>query len=314
MKHPSHWPRALIVVLSLLVASTASAATVLRIGWQKGADFALMKARGEFAAALRSQDVSVQWFEFPAGPQMLEALNSGAIDLGEVGETPPVFAQAASGAHLLYVANQPPEPLAEAVLVPKGSPIRSVADLRGKRIALNRGSNVQYFLVKLLRQHGLHYADVHVVYLPPGDAYAAFSNGSVDAWVVWDPYVAAAQYHLGARQLADARGVVPNHAFFIGSRSFVLQHPKVIDEVLEQINRNDSWIQHHTSQAARIIAPQIAQPLLVAEQTLRHWSYGAYLLTPQVTADQQDIADTFFALKLIPRKLDVASVVWTPSR
>lgn len=152
---------------------------VFRIGHQKGW-LSLLKARGTLEKRLSPLGISVSWTEFNAGPVQLEALNVGSIDFGDVGEAPPIFAQAA-GAPLVYAGATVPRPGVEAVVVPKDSPIRSVADLKGKRVAYNKGSNVQYFLVKLLEKHGLKYSDVQSVFLAPPDARAAFEKGAVDA-------------------------------------------------------------------------------------------------------------------------------------
>ena len=124
-------------------------ADALRIGYQKYGTLMLLKAKGTLDKRLAEQGVDVQWTEFPGGPQLLEGLNVGSIDFGVTGETPPVFAQAA-GADLLYVAYEPPAPSSEAILVPKDSPIKSVAELKGKKIVLNKGSNVHYLLVRAL--------------------------------------------------------------------------------------------------------------------------------------------------------------------
>ena len=132
------------------------------------------------------------------------------------------------GADLVYVANQPPGPAGEAIIVPKDSALRSVADLKGRKVALNKGSNVHYLLVKALEKAGLRYTDVQTVFLPPADARAAFERGSVDAWVIWDPFLAAAERQIGARQLADGTGLVSNHQFYLAARPYAEQHPQVI--------------------------------------------------------------------------------------
>src|SRR5574344_2531118 len=168
---------------------------VLRIGYQKGW-LSILRQRGTLEKRLAPLGVQVTWAEFTAGPVQLEALNVGSIDFGNVGDAPPIFAQAA-GAPLVYAATSAPRPGLEAVVVPKNSPIRSVADLKGKRIAYNKGSNVHYFLVKLLEKHGLKYSDVQSVFWAPADARAAFERGAVDAWLIWDPFLAAAQHTLG---------------------------------------------------------------------------------------------------------------------
>jgi len=158
----------------------------LNIGFQKANILALLKARGTLDEALKKQGIAIRWTEFTAGPQMLEGLNIGSIDLAATGDAPPAFAQAAK-ADLIYLAHNIPNPKTEAILVPKDSTIQSVADLKGKRVALNKGSDVNYLLVEALKKAGLSYHDITPVYLVPSDARAAFQRGSVDAWVIWDP-------------------------------------------------------------------------------------------------------------------------------
>ena len=177
------------------------------------------------------------WTEFPAGPQLLEAVNVGAIDFGNTGEAPPIFAQAA-GAPLVYVAHEPPAPRGEAILVPKDSPIKTVADLKGKKVALNKGSNVHYLLVRALERAGLKYSDIEPVFLAPADARAAFERGSVHAWVIWDPFQAAAEAATGARTLADGTGIVANHQFYLAADKFVDASPRVLDALLGAVERS----------------------------------------------------------------------------
>lgn len=193
-----------------LPAHAADATKEVRIGYQKYGTLTLLKGRGTLEKRLREKNIAVKWTEFPAGPQLLEGLNVGSIDFGTVGEAPPIFAQAA-GANLVYVGNEPPSPSSEAIVVPKGSNLRSLADLKGKKIALNKGSNVHFLLVKALEKAGIAYTDIQPVYLPPADARAAFERGAVDAWVIWDPFLAAAEKQLGARVLIDGKGLAANH-------------------------------------------------------------------------------------------------------
>ncbi|GAA5231558.1 sulfonate ABC transporter substrate-binding protein [Verticiella sediminum] len=292
-------------------ALAQGAQRTLRVGWQKGSNLAILKARGNLDERLRSEGVNVRWVEFTAGPQMLEALNVGGIDFACVGETPPVFAQAA-GADLVYVANEPPAPLAEKVLVPKDSPIRSVAELKGKRVALNRGSNVHYLLVKLLEREGLGYGDVTVALLPPAEARAAFENGSIDAWVIWDPFAQAAVGQIGARVLADGDGVVKNYNFYLSTRPYAQQHADVLRWALEEVRKTGDWTTQNFDAAAQILAPQIGLSPEITRAALENYAYGVTPIAEEVVANQQAIADTFADLKLIPRRLDVSTVIWTP--
>src|SRR5215475_10744085 len=232
-------------VLSLsAVAVTVGASygqdKVVRIGFQKYGKLVLLKGRGTLEDRLKPLGYTVTWTEFPSGPPLLEALNVGAIDFGIAGETPPIFAQAA-GAPLVYLAYDPPAPQGEAILVPKDSPLKSLADLRGKKVALKKGSNVHYLLVRALEQDGLKYTDVQPVFLAPADALAAFTRGSVDAWVIWDPYEAAAEASTGARILTDGTGLVANHQFYFSSKKFLAENRKAVDAVLDALNEADDW-------------------------------------------------------------------------
>src|ERR1700733_5153773 len=215
-----HRPLVILILVAMALAPFAlaqNADNVLRIGYQKYGTLVLLKARGSLEKRLGPRHVEGKWAEFPAGPQLLEGLNVGSIDFGTVGEAPPIFAQAA-GADLVYVGNEPPASTGEAILVPKNSPIKSVAELKGKRVALNKGSNVHFLLVKLLEKAGVRYTDIDAVFLTPADARAAFERGSVDAWAIWEPFLAAAQTQTGARILANGNGVVSNHQFFLAFR------------------------------------------------------------------------------------------------
>jgi sulfonate transport system substrate-binding protein len=243
---------ALLLALFTCDCSSGVEATpkVVRIGYQKYGSFNVVKARHAFDDQLAERGIRIDWVLFPAGPQLLEAMNAGAIDLGHTGEAPPIFAQAANNP-LVYVGNQRPDPSGEAILVPEKSSIKTVADLEGKKIALNKGSNVHYLLVQALEKAGLKYSDIHPIYLPPAEARAAFDSGNVDAWVIWDPFLTVARVATQARTLVDGAGLVANREFFLANRAFAEAHPAVI-------------------------------------------------------ADQQKIADAFFNLNLIPKKLNVS--------
>jgi sulfonate transport system substrate-binding protein len=291
------------IALPSFAALAQAPARQLRIGNQKGY-LTLLKGRGTLEKRLAPLGVSVKWTEFTAGPVQLEALNVGSIDFGDVGEAPPIFAQAA-GAPLAYVGATVQRPQSEAVLVPKGSAIKTVADLKGKKIALNKGSNVHYFIVKLFEKHGLAYADLNLVYLPPADARAAFEKGSVDAWVIWDPFLAAAEKTLDARVLADATGVVGNRAYYFSSLDYVAKNADVLAIAIEELNKIDVWGAANKGALAGELATLWGLPKPVAELSVNRSAYGTAPITKAILGEQQKIADTFFELKLIPRKINV---------
>ncbi|WP_250454146.1 sulfonate ABC transporter substrate-binding protein [Caballeronia sp. ATUFL_M2_KS44] len=277
---------------------------VLRVGNQKGY-LNLLKGRGTLEKRLAPLGVSVTWTEFTAGPVQLEALNVGSIDFGDVGEAPPIFAQAA-GAPLAYVAATPTRPQSEAVLVPAQSPVRTVADLKGKRVALNKGSNVHYFLVKLLARHGLQYRDINVVFLPPADARAAFERGSIDAWVIWDPFFAAAQKTLNARIVADASGVVGNRAYYFSSQNYVAKNADVIRIVIDEIRAVDQWGKQNPDALASELAKLWGLPKPVVDLAVSRQVFGTEAITREIIGEQQQIANTFLDLGLLPKQVDVA--------
>jgi sulfonate transport system substrate-binding protein len=281
-----------------------NADNVIRIGYQKYGTLVLLKARGSLEKRLAPLHVQVKWTEFPAGPQLLEGLNVGSIDFGTVGEAPPIFAQAA-GADLVYVGNEPPASTGEAILVPKNSPIKSVAELKGKRVALNKGSNVHFLLVKLLEKAGVRYTDIDAVFLTPADARAAFERGSVDAWAIWEPFLAAAQTQTGARILANGNGVVSNHQFFLASRPYASKRGDVVAIVLEELAAVDHWAKANPKDAATALSPQIGLDQPTLELALSRGGYGVTPVSDAVLAEQQAIADSFYELKLIPKRINV---------
>jgi sulfonate transport system substrate-binding protein len=289
----------------------ARAAGSIRIGYQKYGSLVLLKGRGTLETALQPLGITVSWSEFPSGPPLMEALNAGAVDFGSAGEAPPIFAQAAS-AELRYVAAEPPAPRGEAILVPKDSPIRSLADLRGRTIALNKGSNVHYLLVRALEQAGVPYDAVKLAFLAPADANAAFVRGSVDAWAIWDPFQAAAERSTGARVLADGQGIAPNRQFYLSRRGFTDSNAEIVSAVLKAIGEVDAWAEGHAEAVAAELAPSVGIPAPVLSVALGRLSYGVAPLDATVIADQQKVADAFHGLGLLPKPIRVADAVWTP--
>jgi sulfonate transport system substrate-binding protein len=201
---PLGWRFLLLIAVGCVSCTQSgdSPSKVVRIGYQKAGTLNLLRLRGQLEPDMERLGMRVEWVGFPAGPQLLEALNAGAIDFGHTGDAPPILAQAA-GVSFVYTACEPARAHAEAIVVPDGSPLKSVADLAGKRVALNKGSNVHFLLVRALEAAGVPYDRVEKVYLTPSDSRAAFEGGSVDAWAAWDPYLAEAELNAAARVLAD---------------------------------------------------------------------------------------------------------------
>lgn len=268
---------------------------VIRIGYQKYGTLNIVKARSSLEQRLKPERVSVQWIQFPAGPQLLEALNAGSIDFGHTGEAPPIFAQAA-GAPLVYVAHEPPNPKGEAILVSKNSQIQDVASLKGKKVALNKGSNVHYLLVQALATAGLKYSDIQPVYLPPAEARAAFERGSVDAWAIWDPFMTAAKRATDARILKDGENLAANREFYLGAKPFTDRYPDRIKVILEEIQKVDDWAKTNPTEVAKLLSPQLGIDVPTLVEVSQRRPYGVQPIRPEVVAYQQQVADTFFKL------------------
>jgi sulfonate transport system substrate-binding protein len=304
----------LLLTLFLLPSRGAINPKAFRIGYQKAANtLVLLRAHGTLEKRLRPLGVEVTWSEFTAGPQLLEGLNVGSIDFGYVGEVPPIFALAA-GANFVYTAYELPTPEAEGILVSKESPINKIADLKGKKVAFNKGSDVHWLVVSALQKAGLKYTDIQPAYLTPADARAAFQRGAVDAWAIWDPFFVAAQKQIDARVLTNAEGITNRYQYFLSAREYAEQKPEVLTIALEELGTVGNWVRQNYKEAAAELAPiQGLEPDII-EAALRHYQHIYKPIDNTVLTDQQKIADAFFELKLIPKKISVLDAVLPASK
>jgi sulfonate transport system substrate-binding protein len=306
---------ALLAALSTLSATAQNSSTsnepakVLRVGYQKSGLLAVLKAQGSLDEKLKPLGYSIKWFEFPAGPQLLEALNANSIDFGYTGAPPPVFAQA-GGVHFVYVGAEPAGRHSEAIIVKSDSTLHDVADLKGKRVALQKGSSSNYLLLEALKKAGLQYEDIRPVYLAPADARAAFESGTVDAWVIWDPYYASAQQALKARTLTDYADLNSPYNFYEATRDFAQQHPEVVGAILGQLRTAGLWVNGHPVETAALIAPKVGLDPKLVETWVRRYPYGTTVVTDEIARSQQSVADAFYGAHLIPQKTIVKDNIW----
>ena len=301
--------------LGLLAALPAQAETQLRIGYQKSSTLiSLLKSQGTLEKALADQDIRVSWHEFASGQPLLEALNVGNIDLSaDVADTVPVFAQAA-GAQLAYFARETPSPAAQAILVRDGSPLRSLADLKGKKVAVTKAAGAHYLLIAALAKANLKFSDIQPAYLTPADGRAAFENGKVDAWVIWEPFLSAAQRQLPTRTLEGSQGLASYQRYYLTSSRFAAEHPEVLQTVYSELAKAGDWLRANPAEAARILGPLWGNldPAIV-EQANGRRSYQVRPVQPDGLGEQQKIADAFFAEGLLPRAVDTRAVAtWHP--
>ncbi|MGM3307129.1 sulfonate ABC transporter substrate-binding protein [Anabaena sp. WFMT] len=291
--------------------STQTKATVVRFGYQKSA--ILLKNKGVLEKRLQPEGVSVQWIEFPAGPQLLEAMNVGSIDFGHTGESPPIFAQSA-GASLTYIAGIAPSPAGSAILVPKASSIQKIADLKGKKVAFQKGSSAHYLLVQILEKAGLKYSEIQPIYLPPADARAAFVKGSIDAWVIWDPFYAAAEKNTDARVLIDGQAITKQGGYYLSSRKFATDNLQIIKSMLEEIQKLEDWSDKNRDTVAETLSPILGVDLETMKKSTQRKKFGIVPIDNALISEQQKVGDKFYELKLIPKKIDVKEAFLKPEQ
>ncbi|MEL5563875.1 sigma-54-dependent Fis family transcriptional regulator [Serratia ureilytica] len=281
----------------------------LRIGYQKFGNLGVLKARQSLEQHFAAQRISVLWSEFPAGPQLLHALDGDEIDFGTTGEVPPIFAQAQGNA-LVYVGFEPPAPQSVAMVVPQDSPIRSAADLRGKRIALNKGSNVHYLLLQMLDEQGLTLNDVRIVYAPPKYPLSATDLQAVDAWMMWDPLLSDAQRSGELRVIADGTQRVLNQQFYLARREFAERSGDLLQPLMQALQHTGRYIAAQPREAARHLSDELGLASASLELALSRRSHEIRAMDLQVIRQQQSIADRFYALGLLPKAIAVREAVW----
>ena len=296
------------------VRAARAAATEFRIGWQKNGVLALAKRRSALEKRLADQGITVSWSEFTSGPPLLEALGAGALDFGATGDVPPLFAQAAGGA-LYYVGVYKGSPAGLAILVRKDSPIKTLEDLKGKKVAFKRGSSAHNVTVKVLRKAGLKPDDVQQIDLAPPDAAAAFKNGSIDAWSIWDPYLAIAEADPDTRILTTAEGIVDSYSFFLANKDFTDQSGTVIVSVLDELAKVGRAAQDNLDATVKELSEITGVPENITRVTLQR--PGADLgsvttVTDAAASYQQALADEFYNLGIVPKKLTTSDIVWRP--
>ena len=296
------------------IRRAGAATTTLRIGWQKNGVIALAKSQGALEALLKDRGIEVKWSEFSSGPPLLEALGAGALDIGPTGDVPPLFAQAAGG-NLRYVGTYKGAAGGSAILVPKDSPLKTLADLKGKKVAFKRGSSAHNVTVKALRKAGLTLNDITSIDLAPPDAAAAFRSGSIDAWSIWDPYFAVAEKEPTTRVLATAEGIVDPWSYFLANGDFVENNPDLVPLILKELASVGTKAQANIDETAKLLAAITGVPQDVTKVSLTRPGADlgrVSLVSDEAISYQQALADEFYDLKIVPKKLNVADIVWRP--
>ncbi|GLS44190.1 aliphatic sulfonate ABC transporter substrate-binding protein [Methylobacterium brachythecii] len=309
------------LLASLLAAPLAAALPVqaeesgsLRIGYQRSSTLiSLLRQDEALEKALASRKIRVTWHEFTSGLPIMEALNVGQIDVSaDVADTVPVFAQAA-GAKITYVAQEAASPTAQAIVVSGDSPVKSIADLKGRKVAVTKGAGSHYLLLAALAGEGLPFKSITPAYLTPADGRSALSGGSVDAWVAWDPFLSAAQVQSGARVLKDGTGLSLYKRYYLAGDDYAKAHPEVLAILFGKLRETGDWVKAHPDEAATRLSALWKIEAPIVRQANDRRSYKVEPVTRDGLSEQQKIADAFRTEGLLPRPVDTTLLgLWEP--
>ena len=280
----------------------------IRIGYQKTGILVITRQQAILEKHFAAKQISIKWIEFTSGPPMMEAMSTGSVDLGAVGDAPPIFAQAAN-ANIVYVAGSPITN-GQGILVPANSTIQTIADLKGKRIGFGKGTSAHNVLIATLEKAGLTYEDITPVYLSPPDAGPAFANGSIDAWAIWDPYFAIGEKRQNGRILVNAHEVAKTNSFYIANRDFANANVQYTRDLITGLTEAAKWAETHRDAVATALAAVTGVPLEIQTIAANRASFGIGPVTEQIVETQQAVADRFFKLGLIPKRIAVRDIVW----
>ena len=299
---------AVVAAFATAPARAQAVAKEVRIGYQKTGVPVIARQQGTIEKRFAASGTQVKWVEFTSGPPMMEAISNGSVDFGAVGDSPPIFAQAAN-ANIVYAAASPISN-GQGILVPANSSIKTIADLKGKRVGFTKGSSAHNVVVQTLEKARLTYDDITPVYLTPPDAGPAFANGSIDAWAVWDPYFAIGEKKQNARILINAYEVAKTNAFFIANRDFANRQPGALREVIAGLATAAVWAENNREAVAKSLHEITGVPLDIQTLAASRASFAIGPVTEGIIETQQGVADRFHKIGLIPKSIAVRDIVW----
>ncbi|MGN7958452.1 sulfonate ABC transporter substrate-binding protein [Agrobacterium tumefaciens] len=288
----------------------AQAAEELKIGYQKTGLPVIARQQGVIEKALEAKGVKVSWVEFTAGPPLVEALNVGSINVGWTGDAPPIFGQAA-GSAIVYVAALPSNGKGEAIFTKPESGIKSVADLKGRKVGVGKGTSAHNLLVAALEKNGLKFSDIEVVYLSPADAAAAFASDKIEAWAVWDPFYAIAETRYKPVTLARTSDVLAVSTYFLANREYAKSHADTINTTIDALGEAAKWSAANRDKVATALHEVTGVPLEAQTLAANRSEFGITKIDDKIVASQQETADRFYRLGLIPKQISIKDAVWS---
>jgi sulfonate transport system substrate-binding protein len=294
----------LAVAVALSTVGLATAQTTLRVGDQKGNSQAVMEA----ADVLKDVPYRIEWKEFAAAAPLLEALSAGAIETGLVGDAPFTFAAAANvPVKAIAAVRQSREGL--AIVVPEASAIKSFDDLRGKKIATGRGSIGHQLILAALEERGWKPSDVQIVFLAPSDAKVAYSQGSVDAWSTWEPYVSQEEVLFKSRRVKTAEGITPGIGFQVASPNAIKDKRAELEDFVRRLAAARAWSQGNVNSYAETWGKLMNIPTSVPLNWLSRAKIRIAPIDDGVVADEQKTIDLYFRSGLIKQNLNASDIV-----
>ncbi|MEG3437777.1 sulfonate ABC transporter substrate-binding protein [Pannus brasiliensis CCIBt3594] len=302
------------------LAKQARRLGTLKIGYPEGmTNLEVLRERGFLEARLKPFGVTVTWTNFLAASSLIEALSNGTIDFCGGGGTASVFSQAAEHVFVRVAKEKYTAPKGQAILVPEDSPIRTLADLKGKKIAFDRGSSAHYVLIRALMKVGLELSDIEPVYATQPEALVLFRRGEIDAWVVWVPYSPTeTRTYPGGRSIADLESIFGENAslevptYYYAVPELVRDYPDVLKVILEEVNEAGAWAKQQELDAARRMAEHHElDPAIVANLEQRASERAIVPIDDRSLTALQHQANLFRDLKLIPKRVNVRDGTYT---
>ncbi|MUG95871.1 aliphatic sulfonate ABC transporter substrate-binding protein [Scytonema sp. UIC 10036] len=287
---------------------------VLRMGYQQAGD--LVRVTKVLEKRLEPLGVKVEWAQFAQGPQLMEAMNVGKVDLGSVGETPPIFAQAA-GAEIVYVVGRrrtEKTGRGSVIAVPPDSPIKTLKNIKGQKVVFQKASASHYFILRALEDVGLKYSDIQVLSIPNVEARATFLEGKIPVWVTGDPHLAIAERMGKVRVLRTSQGLDSPGGYYIAGKQFAIDNPELLRIVIEEIDKIERWAEAHPKETAKLIAPEQKLPPDVIDLVISRRTYGLRAISPDLVKEQQRVADYFYRNGLLPKPLNIQEALLTPQQ
>ncbi|MDZ8056291.1 MAG: aliphatic sulfonate ABC transporter substrate-binding protein [Aulosira sp. ZfuVER01] len=294
------------------VSANAIKTNVLRMGYQQAGD--LVRVSGVLEKRLEPLGVKVEWRQFAQGPQLMEGMNVGQIDLGSVGDTPPIFAQAA-GAKIVYVVGRSPSSgKGSAIAVPPESPLKELKDIKGQKVNFQKGSASHYFILRALDEIGLKYEDIQVISMPSIEARDAFLQGQIPVIVFGDPHLAIAEKQGRVRVLRTGEGLDSPGGYYVAGRKFATENPDLLRIVIEEMHKIGKWAEDNPKETAKLLAPETKLALDIQEAVVRRRTFQLSPMDAGRIKDQQRVIDYFYKNGLLPKPLDIQETLLTPEQ